>query len=197
MCGSEYETLARTLIFLLRCLPIGSSLPANSSTAVLKYRVSREGNIVSFLDGYEAQFGNRVSKFVEVEVPRVLDSLDEQARSHVIEGTGNFPKDIIQKVLASNVEEQQKIYDIVVIAGTWMNASSGTRWAVGPLNEEPYAEGVGIGLEDTSKGAFTPLLAHIEDLISDEASPSPDKTSVLDRLAAFAEFDKKWAAEEQ
>lgn len=142
------------------------------------------------LEGYKEQFGNHLQKFVDIEVPRALSTLSEAERTRITEGTGDFPKDIIKAVLASTIDEQQKIHDIVVIAGSWMNAASGSRWAIGPIDERPYAERVGIGIESPSNNSFTPLLAQAEELVHDE--PERDENLVL--LAAFAEFDKHQAA---
>lgn len=70
-----------------------------------------------------------------------------------------------------------------------MTASSGSRWAIGPVGEAPYAERIGIGIENTTVHSFTPLLAQIEELVRNELEPDEN----LDLLAAFAEFDKRQA----
>lgn len=84
---------------------------------------------------------------MDIEVPRALDTLSESERAIVLVGSGNFPKDIVKAVLSSDVNQQQKIHDIVAIVGPWMFASSGARWAVGLIGEEPYAERIGIGIK--------------------------------------------------
>lgn len=79
---------------------------------------------------------------------------------------------------------------ILGIAGTWMIATTGARWAIGLIGEDPYAERVGIGIENTSNRSFTPLLAQVEELVHHEDV----RDANLDLLAAFAEFDKRQAA---
>jgi len=54
---------------------------------------------------------------------------------------------------------------ILVIAGTWMIATTGARWAIGPIGEDPYAERVGIGLENTTNRSYTPLLTQVEESV--------------------------------
>ena len=44
-----------------------------------------------------------------------------------------------------------------------MIATTGTRWAIGPVEEEPYAECIGIGLENTTNRSYTPLLTQVEE----------------------------------
>lgn len=92
-------------------------------------------------------------------------------------------------VLSSDIEEQRKVHDILAIAGTWMIATTGARWAIGPIGETPNAERVGIGIENTSNRSFTPLLAQVEELVQNKA----ERDANLDLLAAFAEFDKRQA----
>ncbi|WP_075722282.1 hypothetical protein [Corynebacterium stationis] len=78
---------------------------------------------------------------------------------------------------------------ILVIAGTWMIATTGTCWAIGPVEEEPYAECIGIGLENTTNRSYTPLLTQVEEPVQNKA----ERGSTLDLLTAFAEFDKHQA----
>lgn len=78
---------------------------------------------------------------------------------------------------------------ILVIAGTWMIATTGTRWAIGPVEEEPYAECIGIGLENTTNRSYTPLLTQVEEPVQNKA----ERDSTLDLRTAFAELDKHQA----
>lgn len=141
------------------------------------------------LESYKEQFGNRLAKFIDVEVPRALGTLGDADRETIVAGKGDFPRDIVSAVLSSDIEEQQKVHDILAIAGTWMIATTGARWAIGPIEEDPYAERVGIGIENTSNRSFTPLLSQVEELVHHEG----ERDANLDLLAAFAEFDKHQA----
>jgi hypothetical protein len=57
------------------------------------------------------------------------------------------------------------------------------------LGEDPYAERIGIGLENTSNRSFTPLLSQVEELVQNNA----EREANLGLLAGFAEFDKRQA----
>ena len=70
-----------------------------------------------------------------------------------------------------------------------MIATTGTRWEIGPVEEEPYAECIGIGLENTTNRSYTPLLTQVEESVQNKA----ERGSTLDLLTAFAEFDKHQA----
>lgn len=142
------------------------------------------------LEGYREQFGNRLEKFENQEVPEALASLNRADRKLVANGEGGFPKDILNTILESNDDQQQKIHKIVAITGTWMIASSEARWAIGPIEESPYAERVGIGIENPNAKSFTPLLAQAEELVLDAS----ERSANLDLLAAFAEYDKRQSA---
>lgn len=67
-------------------------------------------------------------------------------------------------VLNSKDSYEDKVSRILAISGTWMNAASGSQWALGPLSSTAYSERVGIGVR-WGEIAFSPLLNVAENLI--------------------------------
>ena len=117
-----------------------------------------------WLDGYHQQFGNRLKDFLSTTVPTTLAELTPLQRKQVTDGTKEFPFEIVLEILNSKHSYEEKASRILAINGTWMNAMSGSQWALGPLNSTAYSERVGIGIR-WGEIAFSPLLNIAENLI--------------------------------
>lgn len=117
-----------------------------------------------WLDGYHQQFGNRLEDFLSTTVPTTLAELTPLQRKQVTDGTKEFPFEIVLEILNSKHSYEEKVSRILAINGTWMNAMSGSQWALGPLNSTAYSERVGIGIR-WGEIAFSPLLNIAENLI--------------------------------
>lgn len=76
----------------------------------------------------------------------------------------SFPFEIVLEILNSKHSYEEKVSRILAINGTWMNAMSGSQWALGPLSSTAYSERVGIGIR-WGEIAFSPLLNIAENLI--------------------------------
>ncbi|HJG43702.1 hypothetical protein [Corynebacterium phoceense] len=112
-------------------------------------------------EGYLEQFGNRLDDFLAEAVPTTLAALTPTQREHVTTGAGDFPFDILQAFLHSELSYEDTVSRIVSITGTWTNAPSGSQWALGPLSSTAYSERVGIGIR-WDEEAFSPLLTLAE-----------------------------------
>lgn len=82
---------------------------------------------------------------------------------------------------------EDKVSRILAISGTWMNAASGSQWALGPLSSTAYSERVGIGVR-WGEIAFSPLLNVAENLID----AYPTWPGVLREFAENQEFNRDY-----
>ena len=82
---------------------------------------------------------------------------------------------------------EDKVSRILAISGTWMNAASGSQWALGPLSSTAYSERVGIGVR-WGEIAFSPLLNVAENLID----AYPTWPGVLKEFAENQEFNRDY-----
>lgn len=110
-----------------------------------------------WFDGYHRQFGTRLEEFHSVAIPAMLAELSPEQEEQVTQGSKEFPIDAVLDVLNSKDSYEDKVSRILAISGTWMNASSGSQWALGPLSSTAYSERVGIGVR-WGEIAFSPLL---------------------------------------
>lgn len=117
-----------------------------------------------WFDGYHKQFGNRLDDFMSAAIPEALAELTPEEKVQVTEGAKEFPVEVILGILNSKQDYEDKVTRIVAITGTWMNAASGSQWAIGPLSSTNYSERVGIGIR-WEEVAFAPLLKTAEDLV--------------------------------
>ncbi|AKK02651.1 hypothetical protein [Corynebacterium epidermidicanis] len=139
------------------------------------------------LERYEEFFGNRLAKFIEEVVPEKLSGLSPSELDAVSSGDGAFPRDLVRLLQNGAEATDEKISKILVVIGSWMNSSSGSDWAIGPLEDGPYSERAGIGISDGV--SFIPLLALVERIVAE----GPAESSTLDLVASMAEFNKKHA----
>lgn len=95
-----------------------------------------------WFDGYHQQFGNRLEDFLSTTVPTTLAELTPLQRKQVTDGTKEFPFEIVLEILNSKHSYEEKASRILAINGTWMNAMSGSQWALGPLSSTAYSERV-------------------------------------------------------
>lgn len=117
-----------------------------------------------WFDGYHRQFGKRLEEFQTVAIPAVLAELSPEQEEQVTLGAKEIPFDAVLDVLNSKHSYGDKVSRILAISGTWMNAASGSLWALGPLSSTAYSERVGIGVR-WGELAFSPLLIVAENLI--------------------------------
>ena len=110
-----------------------------------------------WFDGYYQQFGKRLEEFHAVAIPGMLAELSPEQVEQVTQGAKDFPFDAVLDVLNSKHSYEDKVSRILAISGTWMNAASGSQWALGPLSSTAYSERVGIGVR-WGEIAFSPLL---------------------------------------
>ena len=89
-------------------------------------------------EGYLEQFGNRLDDFLAEAVPTTLAALTPTQREHVTTGAGDFPFDILQAFLHSELSYEDTVSRIVSITGTWTNAPSGSQWALARLQLDDY-----------------------------------------------------------
>jgi len=82
---------------------------------------------------------------------------------------------------------EDEVSRILAISGTWMNAASGSQWALGPLSGTAYSERVGIGVR-WGEIAFSPLVKIAENLID----AYPTWSGVLREFAQNQEFDRDY-----
>ena len=140
-----------------------------------------------WFDGYHRQFGNRLEDFLSTAVPTTLAELTPLQRKQVTEGTKAFPFEIVLEILNSKHSYEEKVSRILAINGTWMNAMSGSQWALGPLSSTAYSERVGIGIR-WGEIAFSPLLNIAENLID----TYPSWPSVLMEFAHMQEDNRDY-----
>ena len=117
-----------------------------------------------WFDGYHRQFGKRLEEFHAVAIPSMLAELSPEQEEQVTQGSKEFPFGAVLDVLNSKHSYEDKGSRILAISGTWMNAASGSQWALGPLSSTAYSERVGIGVR-WGEIAFSPLLNVAENLI--------------------------------
>lgn len=140
-----------------------------------------------WLDGYHQQFGNRLEDFLSKALPTTLEELTPLQREQVTEGSEEFPLESLLNILNSDHDHERKVIQILAITGTWMNATSGSQWALGPLSSTAYSERVGIGIR-WDEIAFSPLLKIAENLV-DCYSTWP---VVLKEFADMHEADREY-----
>lgn len=85
-----------------------------------------------WLDGYHQQFGNRLEDFLSKALPTTLAELTPLQREQVTEGSEEFPLEPLLSILNSDHDHEGKVFRILAITGTWMNATSGSQWTLGP-----------------------------------------------------------------
>lgn len=117
-----------------------------------------------WFDGYHQRFGKRLEAFHAVAIPAMLADLSPEQEEQVTQGVKEVPFEAVLDVLNSKHSYEDKVSRILAISGTWMNASSGSQWALGPLGSTVYSERVGIGVR-WGDVAFSPLLNVAENLI--------------------------------
>ena len=117
-----------------------------------------------WLDGYHQHFGKMLEAFLSTTVPTTLADLTPLQRKQVTDGTKEFPFEIVLEILNSKHRYEEKVSRILAIIGSWMNALSGSQWAIGPLSSTAHSERVGIGIR-WDEIAFSPLLNIAENLI--------------------------------
>lgn len=138
-----------------------------------------------WFDGYHQHFGKRLEEFHAVEIPAMLAELSPEQEEQVTQGAKEFPFDAVRDVLNSKYSYEDKVSRILAISGTWMNAASGSQWALGPLSSTAYSERVGIGVR-WGEIAFSPLLNVAENLID----AYPTWPGVLREFAQNQEFNR-------
>ena len=94
----------------------------------------------------------------------MLAELSPEQEEQVTQGSKEFPFGAVLDVLNSKHSYEDKVSRILAISGTWMNAASGSQWALGPLSSTAYSERVGIGVR-WGEVAFSPLLNVVEYLV--------------------------------
>ena len=94
----------------------------------------------------------------------MLAELSPEQEEQVTQGAKEFPFDAVLDALNSKHSCEDKVSRILAISGTWMNAASGSQWALGPLSSTAYSERVGIGVR-WGEIAFSRLLNIAENLI--------------------------------
>ena len=87
-----------------------------------------------WFDGYHRQFGKRLEEFRAVAIPATFAELSPEQAEQVTQGAKEFPFDAVLDVLNSKHSYEDKVSRILAISGTWMNAASGSQWALGPLS---------------------------------------------------------------
>lgn len=117
----------------------------------------------------------------------MLAELTPEQGEQVTQGSKEFPFDAVLDVLNSKHSYEDKVSRILAISGTWMNASSGSQWALGPLSSTAYSERVGIGVR-WGEIAFSPLLNVAENLID----AYPTWPGVLREFAENQEFNRDY-----
>ncbi|MCQ9343278.1 hypothetical protein [Corynebacterium kozikiae] len=140
-----------------------------------------------WFDGYHQQFGNRLKSFLSTAIPEALAELTSTQRQHVIDGESEFPFEILLAILNSEHSYENKVTRITAITGTWLNAASGSQWALGPLSSTEYSERIGIGVR-WDEIAFSPLLSTVESLID----TYPAWPGVLMEFARIQEADRDY-----
>ena len=140
-----------------------------------------------WFEGYHQQFGKRLEEFHAVAIPAMLEELSPEQEEQVTQGSKEFPFDAVLDVLNSKDSYEDKVSRILAISGTWMNAASGSQWALGPLSSTPYSERVGIGVR-WGEIAFSPLLNVAENLID----AYPTWPGVLKEFADKQEFNRDY-----
>ena len=117
----------------------------------------------------------------------MLAELSPVQVEQVTQGSKEFPFDAVLDVLNSKHSYEDKVSRILAISGTWMNASSGSQWPLGPLSSTAYSERVGIGVR-WGEIAFSPLLNVAENLID----AYPTWPGVLREFAENQEFNRDY-----
>ena len=140
-----------------------------------------------WFDGYHRQFGKRLEEFHAIAIPEMLAELSPVQVEQVTQGSKEFPFDAVLDVLNSKHSYEDKVSRILAISGTWMNPSSGSQWALGPLSSTAYSERVGIGVR-WGEIAFSPLLNVAENLID----AYPTWPGVLREFAENQEFNRDY-----
>lgn len=138
-----------------------------------------------WFDGYHQQFGRRLEEFHAVAVPAMLAGLSPEQEEQVTRGAKEFPFDAVLDVLNSKHSYEDKVSRILAISGTWMNAASGSQWALGPLSSTACSERVGIGVR-WGEIVFSPLFNVAENLID----AYPTWPGVLREFAQNQEFSR-------
>ena len=69
--------------------------------------------------------------FARLRFPAAL--LSPEQAEQVTQGAKEFPFEAVLDVLNSKHSYEDKVSRILAISGTWMNAASGSQWALGPL----------------------------------------------------------------
>ena len=75
----------------------------------------------------------------------MLAELSPEQVEQVTQGAKEFPFEAVLGVLNSKHSYEDKVSRLQVISGTWMNAASGSQWALSPLSNTAYSERV-VGL---------------------------------------------------
>lgn len=140
-----------------------------------------------WFDGYHQQFGKILENFHEVAIPATFAELSPEQEEQVAQGAIEFPFEAVLDVLSSKHSYEDKVSRILAISGTWMNAASGSQWALGPLSSTAYSERVGIGVR-WGEVAFSPLVNIAENLID----TYPTWPGVLREFAQNQEFDRDY-----
>ncbi|MEJ6013705.1 hypothetical protein WG936_07650 [Corynebacterium sp. H127] len=139
------------------------------------------------LDRYEEFFGHRLEKFIREAVPRVVGGLTESERAVVCNASGPFPRGLVQSIHNGAKSPSDQVLEILVVIGSWINASSGSVWAIGPIEDGFYSERVGIGIAGSDGKSFTPLLALVEQMVTEDTA----RSETLDMIESLAEFNKR------
>lgn len=121
------------------------------------------------------------------EVEDLLARLSVAEREILTREGESFPRAMLEKEVATGSDDAEKIARMTAIVGTWLNTNTGSVWEVGPLEDKPYSRRFGIGVARESDGSFTPLVTAVEDVVSADGN----RSDLLDRLQAFAEFDRR------
>nr|WP_120492087.1 hypothetical protein [Corynebacterium lactis] len=137
------------------------------------------------LEQYEQFFARRLYKFQSETVPAVLASFDDP--EVVLDGDRPFPRQLVEEILESERSYEDKVVAVLVAIGSWCIASSGAQWSAGPIEDGIYSERVGIGLKVEDGGAFSPLVGHVEEIVTQW----PNSTGTLDVTEAISDFLKR------
>ncbi|MEJ5998841.1 hypothetical protein [Corynebacterium sp. H130] len=98
-----------------------------------------------------------------------------------------FPRQLVESLRDGDQKSDQKIVSILVVIGSWMNATAGTMWSMGPIADGMYSERIGVGIASRSGDSFTPLIAICEEIVAEGHNDS----TRLDMVQSLAEFDQR------
>lgn len=113
-------------------------------------------------------------EFVENEVPKALATLSAEDRKRIENGEGDFPVELIRSVRDGDGEEQQKIYTMMAIAGTWFIAATDSYWSAGQIDGDAYSARVGVVIMIRNPESYSPIHKQMETIVRREQAGSDE-----------------------